>query len=399
MKTMDTSIRVGVLGAGTMGTGIAQVAAANGHQVIIYDNQSKALKNSRDHLNYILNRQIEKKRMTQDEVIAIQECITHSANIEELDRSGLIIEAVVEQLDTKKALLTKIEAIVPDDAIIATNTSSLSIAALSSAFKKPGRFLGTHFFNPAPLMELVEIVPGLPTSPDTVNLIRKLINGWGKTTVTAKDTPGFIVNRVARPFYGEALRILEEGIANESTIDYAMKKMGGFRMGPFELMDLIGNDVNYAVTESVFEAFYYDPRFRPSFIQKRMVEAGYLGRKTGRGFYNYDDNSLNIQPAHDEELLETIFYRILSMLINEAADAVFMKVATAEDVDLAMTKGVNYPKGLLRWGEEIGLSSILGVLDDLQDLYGEDRYHPNPLLKQLVDSNGSFFSTSDQRGI
>lgn len=395
MKAMDTSTRVGVLGAGTMGTGIAQVAATSGHQVIIYDNQPKALKNSREHLNYFLNRQVEKKRMKQDEGNAILDRITHTTNTEELDRSGLIIEAIIEQPDTKKVLLTKIESIVPDDAIIATNTSSLSIASLSSAFKKPGRFLGTHFFNPAPLMELVEIVPGIPTSPETVTLTRELINGWGKTTVVAKDTPGFIVNRVARPFYGEALRILEEGIANESTIDYAMKKMGGFRMGPFELMDLIGNDVNYAVTESVFEAFYYDPRFRPSFIQKRMVEAGYLGRKTGHGFYNYEDDSLNIQPAQDEELLETIFYRILSMLINEAADAVFMKIATAEDVELAMTKGVNYPKGLLKWGEEIGLSSILGVLDDLQNLYGEDRYRPNPLLKRLVDSNGSFFSTTD----
>ncbi len=395
MKAMNTSIRVGVLGAGTMGTGIAQVAATNGHQVIIYDNQSKALKSSMEYLNYILNRQVGKKRMKQDEVNAIMGRITHSANIKELDRSELIIEAIIEQLDTKKTLLTKIESIVSVDTIIATNTSSLSLAALSSAFKKPGRFLGTHFFNPAPLMELVEIVPAIPTSSEAVTLTRELINGWGKTAVTAKDTPGFIVNRVARPFYGEALRILEEGIANAITVDHAMKKMGGFRMGPFELMDLIGNDVNYAVTESVFEAFYYDPRFRPSFIQKRMVEAGYLGRKTGHGFYNYDNESLNIQPARDEELLESIFYRILSMLINEAADAVFMKIATAEDVDLAMTKGVNYPKGLLKWGEEIGLSSVLGVLDELQDMYGEDRYRPNPLLKRLVDSNGSFFSTTD----
>jgi len=389
--SLDKTSKVGILGAGTMGTGIAQIAATYGHSVVIYDTQDEALQKSGEHLTYILNRQVEKNRMKQDEVDAILGRITHSGKLGDLSGSGLVIEAIIEQLDAKKSILKDAESILTDDAILATNTSSLSIAALSSALKKPERFLGTHFFNPAPLMSLVEIVPGIPTSPDTVKTIRKLIDEWGKTTVLAKDTPGFIVNRVARPFYGEALRILEEGIADAPTIDLAMKELGGFKMGPFELMDLIGNDINYAVTESVFEAFYYDPRFRPSFTQKRLVEAGYLGRKTGRGFYHYSDQISDPEPTRDDELWDTIFYRILCMLINEAADAVFMNIATPQDVDLAMTKGVNYPKGLLKWAEEIGLSVILGILEGLQDEYGEDRYRPNPLLRRLVDSNDSFF--------
>ncbi|MDX1642303.1 MAG: 3-hydroxyacyl-CoA dehydrogenase family protein, partial [Balneolaceae bacterium] len=220
--------------------------------------------------------------------------------------------------------------------------------------------------------------------------VLSLIKGWEKTTVVAKDTPGFIVNRVARPFYGEALRIYEEEIADPATIDCAMKELGEFKMGPFELMDLVGNDVNYEVTDTIFKQFYYDPRFKPSFTQKRLVEAGRLGKKTGRGFYDYENASNNPEPRKDEKIGRQILNRILSMLMNEAADAVFMNIASVEDVDLAMKNGVNYPKGLLKWADEIGLDVVLKRIETLQKMYGEDRYRPNPLLKQKV-ARGEFF--------
>lgn len=240
-------------------------------------------------------------------------------------------------------------------------------------------------------MNLVEIIPGISTESKTTQEARSLIDKWEKTTVLAKDTPGFIVNRVARPFYGEALRIYEEGIADHATIDWAMKELGGFKMGPFELMDLIGHDVNYKVTESVFKEFYYDPRFKPSFAQKRLVEAGRLGKKSGLGFYDYRDNAKNTEPSRDKKLGEKILYRILAMLINEAADAVFMNVATVKDVDLAMLNGVNYPKGLLKWADELGVQRVLDWISALHVEYREDRYRPNPLLKRKVKNNETFY--------
>jgi 3-hydroxybutyryl-CoA dehydrogenase len=240
-------------------------------------------------------------------------------------------------------------------------------------------------------MPLVEIIPAVQTSNDVLLTCKNIISDWGKVGVVCKDTPGFIVNRVARPFYGEALRIYEEGIADFATIDWAMTHFGGFKMGPFTLMDYIGNDVNYAVTESVFEAFYYDPRFKPSFTQKRYKEAGFYGRKTGRGYYDYSENSVSPIPTMDEELGKTIFNRILYMLINEAVDAVFMQVGTIEAIDLAMTKGVNYPKGLLKWADEMGLENILKQLETLFQEYGEDRYRPNALLRKMVRENKTFY--------
>jgi 3-hydroxybutyryl-CoA dehydrogenase len=241
-------------------------------------------------------------------------------------------------------------------------------------------------------MPLVEIVPGLSTASDVTTSARTLIDRWGKTTVLAKDTPGFIVNRVARPFYGESLRILEEGVADVATIDWAMRKIGGFRMGPFELMDLIGLDVNYAVTRSVFESSYFDPRYRPSLVQRRLVEAGFLGRKSDRGFYDYRDGAGAPEPVQDPRLGREIVMRVLAMLINEAVDAVFLNVASVADVELAMTKGVNYPKGLLAWGDEIGLGGVLERLSELQAEYGDDRYRPSPLLRRMVRDGKRFCS-------
>jgi 3-hydroxybutyryl-CoA dehydrogenase len=236
----------------------------------------------------------------------------------------------------------------------------------------------------------VEIVPALTSDPDVVRETRALIDGWGKTTVVAGDTPGFIVNRIARPFYGEALRLLEEGVADAATIDWALRELGGFRMGPFELMDLIGNDINYTVTETVFAAFFFDPRYRPSFTQKRMVEAGFLGRKSGRGYYDYRPDAAKAEPSADEAIGRRIVDRVVAMLINEAADALFWNVATAHDIDLAMTRGVSYPKGLLSWGNELGLGTVLARLEALQEEYGEDRYRPSPMLRRLAREGRKF---------
>jgi 3-hydroxybutyryl-CoA dehydrogenase len=387
---MNKEAVVGVVGAGTMGQGIAQIASTFGHQVYLYDAYPDQLGKAKHALRKILQRQVEKERMTQDEVDGIMDRIHFVEDLTDYSQCSLVIEAVVENLEIKQDVFQRLEGIVPRDCILASNTSSLSIASISSALKKPKRFLGIHFFNPAPIMPLVEIVPGIATTDETTQTARSLIDDWGKTTVLAKDTPGFIVNRVARPFYSEAIRQLEEGVADVPTIDWAMKEVGGFRMGPFELMDFIGHDVNYKVTETVFEAFFYDPRFKPSFTQKRMVEAGYLGKKSGKGFYDYGDESENPAPTKDKELGQQIVDRIVAMLINEAADAVFMNVATVEDVDLAMTKGVNYPKGLLQWADELGLEEVLDRISKLQEEYGEDRYRPNPLLKRKVRNNETF---------
>lgn len=388
--SIDKKATAGVLGAGTMGTGIAQIASTFGHTVFLYDAYPGQLEKSKEGLEKILNRQVEKKRMTRSEVSGILNRIHYVDHLTDFKKCNIVFEAIIEDVQAKQDQFARLEAIVSKKCILATNTSSLSIASISSVLKKPERFLGAHFFNPAPLMKLVEIIPGISTSDSITQSAKRLIDSWKKVTVLAKDTPGFIVNRVARPFYGEALRIYEEGIADAPTIDWAMKEVGGFRMGPFELMDLIGNDVNYKVTESVFKEFYYDPRFRPSFAQKRLVEAGRLGKKSGIGFYDYQNPEKNPEPRKDSELGQVICNRILTMLINEAADAVYMNVATAEDVDLAMKNGVNYPKGLLEWCDEIGVNTVLKRMENLKEVYAEDRYRPNPLLKKASENNHSF---------
>ena len=389
---LDNNTTVGIVGAGTMGSGIAQIASTFGHDVYLFDAFPEQLEKSEEGLVKILNRQVEKERMTQKEVDGILSRIHFVDHLTDFKECGIVFEAIVEDLQAKQDQFGRLEAIVPKDCVLATNTSSLSIASISSSLERPERFLGVHFFNPAPLMKLVEIIPGISTDQTVQEETQKFIDTWKKTTVLASDTPGFIVNRVARPFYGEALRIYEEGIADAATIDWAMKELGGFRMGPFELMDLIGHDVNYKVTETVFKEFYYDPRFKPSFAQKRLVEAGRLGRKSGIGFYEYGENAENPEPKRDKELGDKILSRVLAMLINEACDAVFMNVATLEDVDLAMTNGVNYPKGLLKWADEIGPSTVLDWMSALQVEYREDRYRPNPLLKRKVRNNEPFYS-------
>ena len=377
-------IKIGVLGAGTMGAGIAQVAAQSGHDTVLVDVNQEQLLKAQASIVKVLERLVEKGTKTEAEKNDILSRLSYASEIADFADCGLIIEAIVEKIEVKHSVFKAMEEVVSNDCILASNTSSLSIASIGSVLKNPARIVGIHFFNPAPLMPLVEIIPAVQTSDETLKTATSIIDSWKKTTVVCKDTPGFIVNRVARPFYGEALRIYEEGIADFATIDWAMTHIGGFRMGPFTLMDYIGNDINYTVTETVFAAFYYDPRFKPSFTQKRHAEAGFLGRKSGRGYYNYAEGVTLPEPIRDEVLGQQIFERIIVMLINEAFDALFLNVASRKDIDLAMTNGVNYPKGLLAWADELGLEFVLAKLEALFVEYGEDRYRPNVLLKRMV---------------
>lgn len=388
---LSKNSRIGIIGSGAMGSGIAQVAASSGHRVLVFDNHQPALEKAKKNLQHALQKLAEKQKINPEQSAAIFEN-THFVNdFNELKDCDLIIEAIIENLEVKQKLFSELEKITNPDCVFASNTSSLSITSIASSCKRPERFLGIHFFNPATLMPLVEIIPGLGSDERAVGEVKKLVSDWGKVTVLAKDTPGFIVNRVARSFYGEALRIYEEGVADIATIDWAMKEIGGFKMGPFELMDLIGHDVNYIVTETVWKQFYFDPRFKPSLSQKRLLEAGFLGRKSLRGFYNYMEGADVPQPDKNRILGQKIFNRVIAMLINEATDTLYLKIAGKEDIDLAMTKGVNYPKGLLKWADEIGLKTVLDTLTGLNDTYQEDRYRPCILLKQMVKENKSFY--------
>lgn len=391
-------ITVGIIGSGTMGSGIAQVAATAGCRVKLYDATPAALERSKMALERILLRLVEKSNIDMDEKSRIQHNIQYVRHLKDLSGSDVVIEAIVENLEIKQNVLSELETYVSNQCIIATNTSSLSVTSIGASLKRPERCIGIHFFNPAPLMSLVEVIPALQTSTLVLDQSVKLISEWGKVVAVAKDTPGFIVNRVARPFYGEALRIYEEGIATFTTIDQSIKTVGGFKMGPFELMDLIGNDINYTVTKTVFAALYYDPRYKPSITQKRFCEAGYLGKKSGQGYYTYDDNGVMIPEefpvANDKALAQQIVDRILVMLINEAADALFWKVASAKDIDVAMVNGVNYPKGLLAWADEKGLDWCVSRMDALYDDYREERYRCSSLLRKMKKDGKSFFDTS-----
>jgi len=504
-NALGASTLVAVVGSGAMGSGIAQIAAAAGHVVKLYDTRPEAVEKAIAGIRKTFGMLAEKGRMKPEDADAAGARLQAAGTIGELAGAGLVVEAIVENLEIKRQLFADLEKVVAEDCILATNTSSISVTALAAKLAVPGRFVGMHFFNPVPLMALVEVISGLATDAQVAARIFDTALAWGKSPVHAKSTPGFIVNRVARPYYAEALRLLNEQAADPATIDAVMREAGGFRMGPFELMDLIGHDVNFAVTQSVFNAYFNDPRFTPSLVQQELVNAGFLGRKSGRGFYRYDDES-KPQPASegtatppsrmtvwgrspfvdaivsraraagvdvaeqesngDDALIEcgdavlcltdgrsatqraaeegrpnlVLFdlaldygkaarlavsaseqcdpqaflaavgflqsagyavsrladvpglavMRTVAMLANEAADAVNQGVCDAAGADVAMQKGVNYPRGPLAWADGIGVAYVMRVLLNLARLYGEDRYRVSPLIQKKVWSGQRF---------
>ena len=388
LRCMKVWNQVGIVGAGTMGSGIAQIAAQAGCQVVLVDTSEDALARSENNLNKVFSRLVEKGRLTEVESDQIKGRIHRTTSIDALATAELVIEAIVEDLGVKTELFQRLEHIVGKNTVLATNTSSLSVTALAKGCQRPEQVIGLHFFNPAPLMALVEVIPALQTQSGLAEQAMSAMVAWGKSPALATDTPGFIVNRVARPFYSEALRILEEGIASVEDIDASMRAKG-FRMGPFELMDLIGHDVNYKVTSTVHEAFFGDTRYRPSHTQRQLVAAHWLGRKTGRGFYTYGESK---EATPSGVAVEGVSERILAMLMNEAADAVFWQVGSAEAIDLAMQKGVNYPKGLLAWADEWGVQEVINVLESLRQRYGEERYRVSPLLRDMARTKQTFFN-------
>ncbi|AQX08345.1 3-hydroxyacyl-CoA dehydrogenase NAD-binding domain-containing protein [Elizabethkingia ursingii] len=376
-------MNIGVIGSGTMGIGIAQVAASNGCNVFLFDTNTSQTEKALQNLEKILTRLAEKQKISFEESEQIFNRVKFCTELKDLKDSDLVIEAIIENKEIKTKVFSELETYVSDTCIISSNTSSISITSLSSELRNPNRFIGIHFFNPAPLMPLVEVIPGLLTDEQLPQKVYDLMKSWNKVPVIAKDIPGFIVNRIARPYYGEALRIVEENIATPEQVDDAMTSLGNFKMGPFELMDLIGIDVNFAVTTTVYKDYFYDPKYKPSLLQQRMAEAKLLGRKTNRGFYDYREGASKPIAQKNEELYQQIFIRIISMLINEAVEAKRLGIANDEDIELAMQKGVNYPKGLLNWGKEIGYTAISETLRNLYNEYQEERYRQSPLLNKI----------------
>ena len=374
---------IGVIGAGIMGAGIAQVAASAGHPVLLYDTRAGAAPAAVEQINAQLQRLADKGRLSVDDVAAATRRLRAIVDLADLAGCALVIEAIVEDLDAKRQVFAELERVCGPDAILATNTSTIPVTDIAAELKQPERLCGMHFFNPAPVMRLVEVPSGAATAPEVAERVAATTRSWGKTAVRCASTPGVIVNRVARPFYGEAQRIAEEGGRTPRSIDGAMRA-AGFKMGPFELADLIGNDVNLAATESVWEQTGRDPRYEPAESQRQLVADNRLGRKTGRGWYDYS-RAVEIEPEPDEE----VSTRVLAMLVNEAAALLDRGEATASDVDTAMRLGTNYPRGPLEWGDQIGAQRIAEVLRTLHAQHPSGRYRLSDRLAAAAKAGSS----------
>ncbi len=384
---------VGVVGAGAMGAGIAQVAAAAGHRVGLVDAVPGAAATALDTIAAGLGRLVDKGRMSSDEATALIARITPVEGLGDLPSCGLVIEAVPEDLDLKRTIFAELAERQPATTLLATNTSSIDIGEVARDVTDPERVLGLHFFNPPPVMRLVEVIHGPQTARAFVEHAMTLMSAWGKTPVRCASTPGFIVNRVARPFYGEAQRVVEAGIADAATVDWILRERGGFPMGPLELTDFIGQDVNLAVGTSVWEQTGRDERYAPTDFQRGLVEAGRLGRKSGQGVYPYAADGRPEIGDPDVALAERLvggpvatdpLARTVAMLVNEAVDLVHRGEATAEDVDTAMRLGVRYPRGPIEWGREIGFDVVAAQIAELDAAFPGGRYRPSPALAELA---------------
>jgi len=377
-------VDIAVVGAGTMGAGIAESAALAGMSVAMLDVREEALERGRKTIERDLERRVEKGRLAENERGEVLGRVSTTTSVHDLSGASLVVEAVVEDMGVKRKVFEDLEGVVGDETVLATNTSSLSVAGIAAATERPGRVLGMHFFNPVPAMRLVEVIAGPSTEPFALSRAEDVSERLGKTPVRVSDTPGFIVNRVARPFYLEALRLVESG-GDPERVDANIRE-AGFRMGPLELADLIGHDVNLSVSESLFERYYYQPRFRPSYLQRSMVEAGELGRKSGRGFYDYAGDG---GARHNgEEPSGDVALRVISCIVNEAFLSLSEGVATAEDIDRAMKLGANYPKGPFEWADEIGTGRILHTLYSLRTTHG-DAYLASPLLRRRAQEGSA----------